>query len=419
MPPDRRAGPQDQVEPNQSPYPEGRCVSPLNVHVPVAAEGEFQPLQVGPLSVWPPVVLAPMAGVTNLPYRRLCRDYGAGLYVSEMITARGFLMGNRLSVLLASSDPSETPRSVQVYGSDPKDLGEMVRALVAEGVDHLDINFGCPVPKVTRSGNGSAIPVKPRLVARLLSAMVKNAGDVPVTIKMRKGIDDSLLTFLDAAHVAEEEGVAAVGLHGRTAAQLYSGEADWDAIGELKAAVGIPVMGNGDIWECWDALRMMRHTGCDGVIVGRGCLGRPWLFKELAQVFRGEMPDDPPNLGQAVDVMVRHAELLVEFFGEEIGLRQMRKWVAWYSKGFSGSAHLRGRMAELQRLEQLRPLFQELDPNEPFPRRALRTGRAKGSKQQRVKLPEGFLDNRQDDTPPKGPHTLAEIEAWERSIQGG
>ena len=360
-----------------------------------------------------------MAGVTNLPYRRLCRDYGAGLYVSEMITARGFLMGNRLSVLLASSDPSETPRSVQVYGSDPKDLGEMVRALVAEGVDHLDINFGCPVPKVTRSGNGSAIPVKPRLVARLLSAMVKNAGDVPVTIKMRKGIDDSLPTFLDAAHVAEEEGVAAVGLHGRTAAQLYSGEADWDAIGELKAAVGIPVMGNGDIWECWDALRMMRHTGCDGVIVGRGCLGRPWLFKELAQVFRGEMPDDPPNLGQAVDVMVRHAELLVEFFGEEIGLRQMRKWVAWYSKGFSGSAHLRGRMAELQRLEQLRPLFQELDPNEPFPRRALRTGRAKGSKQQRVKLPEGFLDNRQDDTPPKGPHTLAEIEAWERSIQGG
>ncbi|HPF14373.1 MAG: tRNA dihydrouridine synthase DusB [Planctomycetes bacterium] len=399
--------------------PQARVVSELNANVPLAQPGEFGPLPIGPLSVWPPVVLAPMAGVTNLPFRALCREYGAGLYVSEMITARGFLMGNRLSVLLASSDPSESPRSVQVYGSDPKDLGEMVRALVDQGVDHLDINFGCPVPKVTRSGNGSAIPVKPKLMARLVSAMVKNAGEVPVTVKMRKGIDEQLLTFLDAGRVAQEEGAAAVGLHGRTAAQLYSGEADWDAIGELKATVSIPVLGNGDIWEAWDALRMMRHTGCDGVIVGRGCLGRPWLFRELAQVFAGQEPAAPPTLGEAVDVMVRHAERLVDFFGEAIGMRQMRKWVAWYSKGFHGSAALRGRMAELQRLDQLRPLFAELDLSEPFPAKALRIGRAKGNKQQRVKLPEGFLDNRDDDSPPKGPHTLAEIEAWEQALQGG
>lgn len=413
------ADPGQTPTPSESPYPGGRCVSPLNEDVAPAAPGEFAALEVGPLRVWPPVVLAPMAGVTNLPFRQLCREYGAGLYVSEMITARGFLMGNRLSVLLASSDPSESPRSVQVYGSDPKDLGEMVRALVDEGVDHLDINLGCPVPKVTRSGNGSAIPVKPRLVARLLRAMVANAGDVPVTVKMRKGIDDDLLTYLETGRVAQEEGIAAVGLHGRTAAQLYSGEADWDAISALKQAVDIPVLGNGDIWECWDALRMMRQTGCDGVIVGRGCLGRPWLFQELAEVFDGRIPANPPTLGEAVDVMVRHAERLVEFFGELHGMRQMRKWVAWYSKGFAGSASLRGRMAELERLDQLRPLFAELDLSEPFPRRALRVGRAKGSKKQKVKLPDGYLDQRDDDTPPKGPHSLAEIEAWERSLQGG
>ncbi|MEM9381862.1 MAG: tRNA dihydrouridine synthase DusB, partial [Planctomycetota bacterium] len=335
-----------------------RVVSDLNRDVPVAREGEFEALRLGQgrvadagvLEVWPPVVLAPMAGVTNLAFRSMCREYGAGLYVSEMITARGYLMGNRLTALLASSSPDESPRSVQVYGADPVDLGEMVRSLVDEGVDHLDINMGCPVPKVTRAGGGSAIPVKPRLLARLVRAMVSNAGDVPVTVKMRMGIHDRLLTFEEAGRAAAGEGASAVGLHARTAAQLYSGEADWDAIGRLVEILDVPVLGNGDIWEAFDALRMMRATGCAGVIVGRGCLGRPWLFGELAEVFDGREPTPPPTFGGIVEVMMDHGQRLVDLFGDVVGVRQMRKWTSWYTKGFRGSAAVRG---ELMRIETL------------------------------------------------------------------
>ncbi len=396
-----------------------RCVTPINRDVPVAQPGEFPRLRIGPLEVDSPVVLAPMAGVTNLAYRSLCREFGAGLYVSEMITARGYLMGNRLTNLLAASSPDEKPRSVQVYGADPMDLGEMVRSLVDEGVDHLDINLGCPVPKVTRSGGGSAIPAKPRLMARLIRAMVAGAGDVPVTVKMRKGIDEGLLTYLRAGRVAQEEGAAAVGLHARTAAELYSGEADWSAIGELKSSLTVPVLGNGDIWECWDALRMMRMTGCDGVIVGRGCLGRPWLFRELAQVFAGQEPDLPPRFGVIVGIMEDHARRLAALFGESTGVRQMRKWTGWYTKGFHGSASVRGTLARMESIDQMLELLAEIDGNMPFPERALRAGRAKGNKVQKVRLPEGYLDDPEDDTPPRGPHSLAEIEAWERALSGG
>ena len=224
-----------------------RFATEINAEVPVARRGEFRALRLKRLCIDPPVVLAPMAGVTNYPFRALCREFGAGLYVSEMITARGFLMGNALTTLLASSQAGESPRSIQVYGSDPKDLGLMVERLVAEGVDHVDINFGCPVRKVTSHGGGSAIPLKPRLVARLVRAMVRSAGLVPVTIKMRKGIDDELSTYLEAGKVAEAEGASAVSLHARTAAQLYAGEADWDAIADLKSHLAIPVLGNGDI----------------------------------------------------------------------------------------------------------------------------------------------------------------------------
>lgn len=396
-----------------------RFASPLNQTVPVAAEGEFTPLKLGPLSVWPPVVLAPMAGVTNYAFRSLCREYGAGLYVSEMITARGFLMGNPIAELLASSHPDEFPRSVQVYGADPVDLGQMVAKLVDQGVHHLDINFGCPVPKVTRHGGGSAIPVKPRLLARLVRAMVQNAGDVPVTVKMRKGIDDSLLTYERAALVAQEEGAAAVGLHARTAAQLYSGEADWEAIGRLVELLDVPVLGNGDIWEAWDALRMMRDTGCAAVIVGRGCLGRPWLFKELADVFEGQEPESPPDLAGILDIIEEHARRLMDLFGPELGVRHMRKWVSWYTKGFRGSSHVRGVLARIHEFHHLREFISELDLTEPFPLQALRANRAKGGGQQKVRLPEGYLDNPEDDTPPRGPRTLEEIEAWERALSGG
>ena len=396
-----------------------RVASELNRDVPVAAVGEFRALQLGGLEVWPPVVLAPMAGVTNYPFRKLCRDYGAGLYVSEMITARGYLLENRMTHQLAQSAPDEKPRSVQVYGSDPIDVGEMVQRLVDEGVDHVDLNLGCPVRKVTATGGGSAIPARPRLMARLVRAMVKNAGDVPVTVKVRKGIDAEVLTFDDAGHVAESEGAAAIGLHARTAADLYAGEADWSAIGELKQRIGIPVLGNGDIWEAWDALRMMRATGCDGVIVGRGCLGRPWLFRELAQVFDGREPDAPPGLFEIRAIMLRHARALADFFGTDHGLRQMRKWTAWYTKGFRHSAELRGRLQRIRTLDELATLLNEFPEDEPFPPSALRTGRAKRGRRQKVSLPPGYLERRDEDTPPKGPHSPAEIEAWERALSGG
>jgi len=396
-----------------------RVASEANRAVPVARAGEFAPLALGGLRVWPPIVLAPMAGVTNYAFRSLCREFGAGLYVSEMITARGFLMQNSLTLLLASSHPDEVPRSVQVYGSDPVDLGEMVRRLVGEGVHHLDINFGCPVPKVTRAGGGSALAAKPRLVARLVRAMVRGAGDVPVTVKMRKGLDDDRITFQRAARAAEAEGAAAVGLHARTAAQLYAGEADWDAIGELASLLSIPVLGNGDVWEAWDALRMMRATGCAGVIVGRGCLGRPWLFRELAQAFAGLEPDPPPDLGGVLSVMLDHAHRLIDLFGPEMGMRQMRKWTSWYTKGFRGSSAVRAELARIERLDAIAELVGRLDLSEPFPVAALRAHRAKGGRTQRVRLPEGFLDDPEDDTPPRGPRTLAEIEAWERALSGG
>jgi nifR3 family TIM-barrel protein len=405
--------------PEETSQPERLVAAPENALVPVAGEGEFARLQLGPLRVWPPVVLAPMAGVTNLPFRRLCRGFGAGLYVSEMITARGYRMGNAMTRLLAAGGEEESPRSVQVYGADPVDLGEMIRQLVDDGVDHIDMNFGCPVPKVTRHGGGSAIPVKRRLLARLVRAAVASSGPVPVTIKVRKGIDESLITYKDAGRVAEEEGAAAIALHGRTSAELYSGEADWSAIGELKSLVSIPVLGNGDIWESWDALRMMRQTGCDGVVVGRGCLGRPWLFRELADVFAGREPTPPPAFGEIREIMVAHAEALIEFFGELRGVHQMRKWCAWYTKGFRGSASVRGRLARMESLEQMRSVLAELDDDAPFPLSALRVNRAKRGGTQRVRLPEGYLDDRDDDTPPKSPHTPAEIAEWERALSGG
>jgi nifR3 family TIM-barrel protein len=360
-----------------------------------------------------------MAGVTNYPFRSLARAFGAGLYVSEMITARGYLLGNRLTHLLASSRPDEKPRSVQVYGTDPVDLGEMVRALVDDGVEHVDMNFGCPVPKVTRTGGGSAVTWKPRLLARLVRAAVKGAGTVPVTIKVRKGLDAELLTFRDSGKVAEGEGAAAIGLHARTAAQLYSGTADWDAIAELVANVSIPVLGNGDVWECWDALTMMRRTGCAGVIVGRGCLGRPWLFAELAAVFDGREPPLPPDFGRIVAIMDDHARRLMEFFGHEHGMRQMRKWCAWYTQGFPGSARARNERVRVSSLAEMHAVLDGFDPELPFPRSALTVRRGKGSQCQTVALPEGYLDERDDDTPPRSPRTRAELEAFERALDGG
>ena len=260
--------------------------SELNRDVPVAKAGEFRPLRIGPIEVFPPVVLAPMAGITNAPFRTLCRRFSQDrcLYVSEMITARAFVERHPRTLKLASFGADEaTRKSIQLYGTHPDTLAQATRILVEEwGVHHIDMNFGCPVRKVTSAGGGAALPLRPALLRRIVRSVVQSAGAVPVTIKFRKGIDDSLLTYLDAGSIGEGEGAVAVALHARTAAQLYSGQADWDAIRALKQHVRtIPVLGNGDVLECWDALRMLRETGCDGVVVGRGCLGRPWLFGEL------------------------------------------------------------------------------------------------------------------------------------------
>jgi nifR3 family TIM-barrel protein len=377
--------------------------SPLNRDVPPAGPGEFPPLEIGPIRVWPPVVLAPMAGVTNPPFRDLCRRYGAGLYVSEMITARALVEGNRKTLLMASFGPGERTRSLQLYGVDPHYVGEAVRLLVGEDrVDHLDLNFGCPVRKVTSKGGGAAIPLKPRLLRNIVRAAVGAAGAVPVTIKFRIGIDDAHRTHLEAGRIAQEEGCAAVALHARTAAQLYDGEARWEAIAELKRAVTrVPVLGNGDVWEAEDALRMMRTSGCDGVVVGRGCLGRPWLFRDLADVFDGREPADPPDLGGVVDVMLDHARRLAGWLGQETAaMRAFRKHSSWYTKCFPGSAPLRERLMHVVALDELAGVLGEVDRSLPYPPEAMRVPRGKTSGTQKVALPDGYLDSLDDDTPP-------------------
>jgi nifR3 family TIM-barrel protein len=368
-----------------------------------ARPGEFAPLWIGPIKVWPPVVLAPMAGVTNYPFRRICRSFGAGLYVSEMITARALVEQQQKTLKLADFGPDESPRSLQIYGVDPHYVGEAVRRLVGEGkVDHIDMNFGCPVRKVTRKGGGAAVPARPKLLARIVRAAVGAAEKVPVTLKFRMGIDLSLRTDLSSGQVAEDEGCAAVGLHARTAAQLYDGQASWDAIAELKQRLRIPVLGNGDIWEASDALRMMRQTGCDGVIVGRGCLGRPWLFRELADVFEGNPARTPPVLGIVIEVMLEHARWTAEWFGEAPALRAFRRQAAWYTKGFRGSARLRHELTHVETLADLAAAVSGVDPGEAFPRSALRVSRGKHSGTQVVSLPDGFLDQLDDDTVPIG-----------------
>ena len=356
----------------------------------------FSPaLRIGPHAVQPPVVLAPMAGITNAPFRTLCREFsgGKGLFVSEMITTRALVERNEKTMQLIHFDESETPRSIQLYGVDPVTVGKAVRMIVDEDLaDHIDLNFGCPVPKVTRKGGGSALPYKRPLLRAILNEAVSNAGALPVTMKMRKGIDDDHITYLDAGRIAVDEGVTAIALHGRTAAQHYGGTADWDAIARLKEHVPeIPVLGNGDIWSADDALRMVRETGCDGVVVGRGCLGRPWLFGDLVAAFEGTGTFATPTLKEVAVVMRRHAELLGEWIGDEArGVIDFRKHVAWYLKGFSVGSEMRKKLAITSSLAELDALLAELDLDQPWPVGA-DGPRGRTSGNNRVVLPEGWL----------------------------
>ncbi|MBA8795810.1 nifR3 family TIM-barrel protein [Friedmanniella endophytica] len=355
------------------------------------------PLQLGPLTVGTPVVLAPMAGITNAAYRQLCREQGAGLYVCEMITSRGIVERDRKTLQMLVFDPGETVRSVQLYGVDPDVMARAAEILCVEyGVGHIDLNFGCPVPKVTRKGGGAALPWKRDRLAAILTAVVAAGArhGVPVTCKTRIGIDADHQTYLDAGRIAERAGCAAIALHGRTAAQAYSGTADWDAIARLVESVDIPVLGNGDIWEASDALRMVEWTGAAGVVVGRGCLGRPWLFRDLADAFAGRDRRTLPTLGGVAATVRRHAELLCDLMGEPRGCADLRKHMAWYFKGFPVGGELRRGLGTVSSLAELAVLLGRLDPAVPFPTEELGLPRGRqGSPRARVALPEGWLDD--------------------------
>ena len=377
-------------------------------------------LKIGRMTVSPPVVLAPMAGVTTAPYRTLCRRFGnemayddptpapgdavtavGGLYVNQMITARALIEGHQKMLHAAQFAEGESPRSIQLYGTDPYWIGEAVKKLVGEGkVDHIDMNLGCPVPKVTRHGGGSALPWHHHLLRDIVRAMVSNAGDIPVTLKFRIGIDDDHVTMLDTGKIAEDEGASAVALHARTAEQAYSGTARWDTIAELKQHVtSIPVLGNGDIWEASDAIAMMRETGCDGVVVGRGCLGRPWLFRELTQGLRGDPIQEAPSLHGVIDVMVEHLDLLTAWLGEDRGTRDFRKHTSWYLKGFPVGGAIRKEVAMMTSREDMLAVLRRL-PDETFPPEAARLTRGHSHGPKRVILPHGWLEGREDPTPP-------------------
>ncbi len=356
------------------------------------------PLRIGPLTLDVPVVLAPMAGITNTAFRRLCQEYGAGLYVSEMITSRALVERTPESMRLISHHESEKTRSIQLYGVDPKTVREAITMLVAEDrADHIDLNFGCPVAKVTRRGGGAALPWKLDLFREIVENAVDAAGPLPLTVKMRKGIDADHLTYIEAAKAAQGAGVASIALHARTAAEFYSGTADWSAIAKLKETItDTPILGNGDIWSAADALRMVDETGCDGVVVGRGCLGRPWLFGDLAAAFDGRTESFQPSLGFVAGAFRRHAELLTEFFDdEEHACRDIRKHVAWYFKGYPVGGETRAGLAMSSSLQELDDLLGTLDPDMPYPGRDAEGQRGRAGSPKQPTLPYGWLDSRE------------------------
>jgi len=345
-----------------------------------------------------------MAGITNAGFRRLCREQGAGFYVCEMITSRGLVERNPLTLRMIAMDPQERPRSMQLYGVDPVAMGQAVWIVVERDLaDHIDMNFGCPVPKVTRKGGGAALPYKRRLFEAIVKAAVDNAGPLPVTVKMRIGIDDERHTYLDAGRRAAGVGVAAVALHARTAAQRYSGTADWSAIARLRDALPaeLPVLGNGDIFSAADALAMVAATACDGVVVGRGCLGRPWLFGDLEAAFAGRPLPAPPSLGQVAATMRRHAVLLQAHMGVDKGIRDMRKHIAWYLKGFPVGPEVRRSLGLVSSIDELDALLAGLDHDLPFPDDADAPRGRQGSPG-RVVLPEHWLDDPDDTGVPFG-----------------
>jgi nifR3 family TIM-barrel protein len=381
----------------------------------------MKPLKIGNIELASPIVLAPMAGVTNAPFRTLCREFASGLmYVNEMVMATALVHGSAKTERMVTFAPDESPRSLQLYGSDPVMLARAVTKLCENDiVDHIDMNFGCPVAKVTRKGGGAAVPAKPNLLRAIMKAAVKAAEPygIPVTAKFRIGVDEDLITYLNTGRIAEEEGIASIALHARTAEQHYSGTARWDAIAALKASVSsIPVLGNGDIWTAADAVRMVNETGCDGVVIGRGCLGRPWLFEDLADAFNGREVKAPRTLGFVVDVMKRHLRTLVEHFGDDSsgtsrGVRDFRKHVSWYLTGYPVGGEVRHRLATADSIATFDAILDEMIERNGADMTVVEGGeslrRGKTSGPIKVSLPEGFRGCLDDMTVPDDDSVMA------------
>lgn len=359
--------------------------------------GNPMTFKIGDYELSAPVVLAPMAGVTNAPFRAMCRRFAPGLvYVNEMVMATPVVYGNDKTSRMISFGPDEHPRSLQLYGSDPVIMGQAVTKLCEAGrVDHIDINFGCPAAKVTRRGGGAAVPARPELLRKILRAAVSNATPygVPVTAKFRMGLFDDWLTHIRTGEVCAEEGVAAIALHARTVQQHYSGDARWEAIAELKQAVGsIPVLGNGDIWEAQDAVRMIAETGCDGVVIGRGCLGRPWLFGDLVDALSGRAVRPSRNLGEVMAVLIDHARLLVAHMGEDHAMRDFRKHTGWYISGYPVGPEIRRRFSMIKSLMDLEDVIADLDLTVEIVEGGERIKRGHTNGPVKVSLPAGWLD---------------------------
>ena len=363
------------------------------------------------IEVWPPVVLAPMAGVTNAPFRSLCRSFGPGLvYVNEMIMAAALVYGNPRTRSMVSFAPDETFRSLQLYGSDPGIVERAVDVLGEEDlVDHIDLNFGCPAAKVTRKGGGAAVPLKKNLLSEIVRAAVRAGAryGIPVTCKFRMGINDDLLTYLDTGKICRDAGAVMIALHARTAQQHYAPSARWEAIAALKEHVdGIPVLGNGDIWCADDALRMVRETDCDGVVIGRGCLGKPWLFRDLVDAFNGRAVRPAPKLGDVLDVMVTHAESLMRHHRENgrnddtKGIREFRKHCGWYLTGYPVGPEVRRKFSEVSTLNDVRTLAGSLDRSLELVAGGERLARGHTNGPINVVLPHGYLDHLDDLTVP-------------------
>ena len=318
---------------------------------------KLKPLVIGDITIEHPLALAPMAGVTDLPYRLLCKEQGAGMMCTEMVSAKGLYYGNRKSEPLMATDPKEIPIAIQIFGSDPEIMGQMAAKVNDGRFQMIDINMGCPVPKIVNNGDGSALMKNPELAGKVIKAVV-DAVDIPVTVKIRKGFNDELINAPEMAQVAQENGAAAIAVHGRTREQYYSGTADWSIIRKVKEAVDIPVIGNGDITCAKDVLRMQEETGCDGFMIGRRAKGNPWIFKEILHFFETgeEMPR--PSLEEVVAMMLRHGQMMIDFKGEYIGVREMRKHVAWYTFGFPGAAKLREKVNHTETYKDLEELLQ-------------------------------------------------------------